>query len=46
MLDRTVTPLVSLLRRRRTGYSLEAPFYTSPDIFAADLEGVFEQTWV
>ncbi|KTR05407.1 (Fe-S)-binding protein [Aureimonas ureilytica] len=46
MLDRTTTPLLSLIRRRRPNYSLEAPFYTSPEIFAADLEAIFEQTWI
>ncbi|MBB3951809.1 aromatic ring-hydroxylating oxygenase subunit alpha [Aureimonas jatrophae] len=46
MLDRTQTPLASLLRRRRPGYSLEAPFYTDPAIFAADMEAVFERTWI
>ena len=46
MLDRTTTPLLSLLRRRRPNYSLEAPFYTSPEVFAADLEAIFEQTWL
>ncbi|ALN72927.1 aromatic ring-hydroxylating dioxygenase subunit alpha [Aureimonas sp. AU20] len=46
MLDRTASPLLSLIRRRRPGYSLEAPFYTSPEIFAADLEAIFEQTWL
>ncbi|WP_062231530.1 aromatic ring-hydroxylating oxygenase subunit alpha [Aureimonas sp. N4] len=46
MLDRTTTPLLPLIRRRRPNYSLEAPFYTSPEIFAADLEAIFEQTWI
>jgi Rieske 2Fe-2S family protein len=46
MLDRTASPLLSLIRRRRPGYSLEAPFYTSPELFAADLEAIFEQTWI
>ncbi|WP_019997095.1 aromatic ring-hydroxylating oxygenase subunit alpha [Aureimonas ureilytica] len=46
MLDRTAPPLLSLIRRRRPGYTLEAPFYTSPEIFAADLEAIFEQTWL
>ncbi len=46
MLDRTSTPLSALLRRRRPGYSLEAPFYTSPEVFAADMEAIFERTWI
>ena len=36
MLDITPTPLQRLVRERRRGYSLPAPFYTSPDVFAAD----------
>ena len=46
MLDRSSTPLNALLRRRRPGHSLEAPFYTSPEIFAADIEAIFERTWI
>ena len=46
MLDSHQPPLVSLLRRRRPGYSLEAPFYTSPEIFQADMEGIFERHWI
>src|SRR5690606_6764020 len=38
--------LRDLLERRRPGYSLEAPFYTSPDIFEADMQAVFERQWV
>ncbi|OZA91394.1 MAG: hypothetical protein B7X76_02580, partial [Azorhizobium sp. 39-67-5] len=34
------------LRRRRPGYSLEAPFYTSPAIFAADMDIIFGRHWV
>ena len=38
--------LADLLERRRVGYSLEAPFYTSPQIFQADMEGIFGTHWV
>ncbi|WP_313815986.1 aromatic ring-hydroxylating dioxygenase subunit alpha [Citricoccus sp.] len=35
-----------LLDERRTGYSLEAPFYTDPEIFAADMQGIFGRHWL
>lgn len=38
--------LDELLARRRRHFSLEAPFYTSPDIFTADMEGIFDRQWV
>ncbi|MFD2236925.1 aromatic ring-hydroxylating oxygenase subunit alpha [Aureimonas populi] len=40
------TMLKTLLRGRRPGYSLDAPFYTSPEIFAADMEAIFERHWI
>ncbi|HQS48404.1 MAG TPA: aromatic ring-hydroxylating dioxygenase subunit alpha, partial [Xanthobacteraceae bacterium] len=46
MLDTTDTDLQTLLRRRRPGYSLEAPFYTSPAIFAADMDIIFGRHWI
>ncbi|SEQ66901.1 Rieske 2Fe-2S family protein [Faunimonas pinastri] len=46
MLHRVETPLSSLLRRRLPGYSLEAPFYTSQEIFDADMEAIFERHWI
>ena len=46
MLDRTETPLSALIRRRRPGYTLEAPFYTSEEILRADLELIFGRHWV
>ena len=46
MLDSTQTPLKALLRRRKPGYSLEAPFYTSPEIFEADMEIIFGRHWI
>ncbi len=46
MLDTTDTPLQSLLRRRKPGYSLEAPFYTSPEVFKADLDIIFHRHWI
>lgn len=38
--------LKSLVARRRKGYSLEAPFYTSPEVFAADLDLIFHRHWI
>lgn len=46
MLDRIDSRLGTLLRNRRSGYSLEAPFYTDPDIFATDLDIVFGRHWI
>ncbi|MCW4113543.1 aromatic ring-hydroxylating dioxygenase subunit alpha [Aurantimonas sp. MSK8Z-1] len=46
MLDFVSNPLLDLLRRRRPGYSLEAPFYTNPEIFEADLEVIFGRHWI
>mgnify|MGYP002041590496 FL=1 len=46
MLDRIDTSLAALIARRVPGYSLEAPFYTSEEVFAADMEAVFETTWL
>jgi glycine betaine catabolism A len=46
MLDVTPTPIQRLLRERRRGYSLAAPFYTSPEVFAADLEVIFGRHWI
>lgn len=46
MLDVVPTPLKSLLARRRPGYSLEAPFYLSPDILKTDFDLIFGQHWI
>lgn len=46
MLDMMRTPLETLLKRRKQGYSLEAPFYTDPDIFQADLDIIFGRHWI
>lgn len=35
-----------LLARRRTGYALERPFYTDPEIFRADMETLFYRDWL
>ena len=36
----------ALIERRKAGYSLEAPFYTSDEIFALDMEAIFRQHWI
>ncbi|SFG86121.1 aromatic ring-hydroxylating oxygenase subunit alpha [Methylobacterium gossipiicola] len=46
MLDVTPTPLQHLLRERRRGYTLPAPFYLSPEIFEADMQVIFGQHWI
>lgn len=38
--------LAALLANRRPGYALEAPFYTDPEVFAADLDAVFARSWI
>jgi Rieske 2Fe-2S family protein len=38
--------LQALLDGRRTGFSLPQAFYVDPDLFAADLEAVFEADWL
>ncbi|MGB4776892.1 aromatic ring-hydroxylating oxygenase subunit alpha [Microbacterium sp.] len=42
----TEAELSALLERRRKGYSLEGPFYTDPEIFKADMEGIFARYWI
>ena len=46
MADMPSLDLAALVRRRRPGYSLEAPFYTSPEVFAADIEHIFKRHWI
>ncbi|GHD13550.1 aromatic ring-hydroxylating oxygenase subunit alpha [Zhihengliuella salsuginis] len=36
----------SLFEKRRAGYSLDAPFYTDPELFKADMQGIFGQHWL
>ena len=36
----------ALLKRRKKGYSLEAPFYTSDEIFKLDMEIIFGRHWL
>jgi Rieske 2Fe-2S family protein len=46
MLPIADTPLRALLRNRKPGHSLEAPFYLSPDVFAADIDVIFGRHWI
>jgi len=36
----------SLFKSREVGYSLEAPFYTSPEIFDLDIQAIFSKHWL
>jgi Rieske 2Fe-2S family protein len=45
MLDK-ITTLESLVYGRKPGFSLDAPFYTSPEIFEADMEAIFYRHWI
>ena len=42
----TEPSLAELIERRKPGYSLEQAFYTSPDVFKADLELIFGRHWI
>lgn len=42
----THAPLPDLLSRRVPGHALEQPFYTSPEIYAADLDNIFYREWL
>lgn len=46
MSEERLDEILALFEQRRLGYSLDAPFYTDPDIFAADMEGIFGKHWV
>lgn len=41
-----MTDLVSTLMQRRRGFTLEAPFYTDPAIFEADMDVIFGRHWI
>ena len=46
-LERSSRPdLTGLLDRRVAGYSLEAPFYTSRDVFDLDMAAIFARHWL
>jgi len=46
MSDVVAPAIAELLARRRTGHMLEAPFYTDPAIFRADLDLIFARHWI
>lgn len=46
MLDRAHSPIESLLRSRKPGYSLPAGLYTRQDVFEADLDVMFHRHWI
>ncbi len=35
-----------LVARREPGFSLEAPFYTHPDVYDLDLDAIFRKHWL
>lgn len=41
-----MTPVEALLKRRQPWYSLEAPFYTSDDVFKLDMDIIFGRHWL
>jgi Rieske 2Fe-2S family protein len=46
MSDAAMTKLKHLVQTRRPYHMLEAPFYTDPDIFKADLDLIFGRHWI
>jgi Rieske 2Fe-2S family protein len=46
MLDRPSIDVAELIARRRPGYTLEAPFHTSREIFDLDLDLIFGRHWI
>ena len=46
MLQIPHTSLRSLFKNRRAGHSLDAPFYVSPDVLAADMDVIFGHHWI
>lgn len=44
--DMSATDPTTLIRRRAPGRSLEAPFYTSAEVFALDVAEIFAKHWI
>ena len=42
----SVAEIAALVERRPEGYSLEAPLYTSPEIYEQDLDAIFGAHWI
>ncbi|RVL69410.1 Rieske (2Fe-2S) protein, partial [Sinorhizobium meliloti] len=40
------TSIHQRLDRRLSGFSLEQPFYTSPEVYALDLQHIFYKQWL
>lgn len=40
------TDLEKLVASQKTGFTLDQPFYTAPDVFAADFEAVVRRQWL
>ena len=40
------TKMLTLIRNRRQGFSLEQPFYTDPDFFQLDMELIWYRDWL
>jgi Rieske 2Fe-2S family protein len=36
----------AMIERRKKGHTLEAPFYTSEEIYALDMEAIFRRHWI
>ena len=36
----------AMIERRKKSHTLEAPFYTSEEIFALDMEAIFRKHWI
>lgn len=45
MLDKS-SLLANLIHGRRRDHSLDGAFYTSPEIFEADMQGIFSRHWI
>ncbi|MFV0458869.1 MAG: aromatic ring-hydroxylating oxygenase subunit alpha [Actinomycetales bacterium] len=44
--SRPTSQVGELVARRQPGYSLEAPFYSSQEIYDLDLDGIFSRHWL
>jgi glycine betaine catabolism A len=42
----SVSDIAALVERRQDGYSLEAPFYGSQEVFDLDMDAIFGRHWL